>query len=90
MDKSTPPPVAWPNPLDEAAFHGLAGEWVNMIIPNTEADPAALLFQFLVTFGNIIGRKPYFMVEATEHHTNEFLLLAGRTSKGGRVRHGIM
>jgi hypothetical protein len=82
IDHSTPPPVAWPNPLDEAAFHGLAGEWVSMIIPNTEADPAALLFQFHVSFGNIIGRSPFFMVEATEHHTNEFLLLVGRTSKG--------
>ncbi|HOL95992.1 MAG TPA: hypothetical protein PLH79_16705, partial [bacterium] len=38
----------WPAPLDEAAFQGLAGEFVRMVGPHTESDPAALLIQFLV------------------------------------------
>ncbi len=80
-EQGAPPPIAWPEPLDEAAFYGLAGDLVRMIAPNTEADPAALLFQFLVAFGNIVGRNPYFMVEATAHRCNENLLLVGNTSK---------
>lgn len=74
--------IAWPAPLDEAAYYGLAGEYVRMLDPHTEADPAAILYQFLVAFGNIVGRAPYFVVEADSHHTNEFLLLVGNTAKG--------
>lgn len=80
-EQGAPPSMAWPEPLDDAAYHGLAGEFVKKIAPNTEADPAALLFQFLVAFGNIVGRNPYFMVEATAHRCNENLLLVGNTSK---------
>ena len=50
-----PPPEQWPEPLDEAAFHGLAGEFVRMVEPHTEADPNALLVQVLVSYGNAIG-----------------------------------
>jgi hypothetical protein len=49
--------------------------------PASEADPAALLFQLLVAFGNVVGRGPYFAVEADRHHANEYLVLIGRTSK---------
>jgi len=77
-----PPSVTWPSPLDRAAYWGLVGEWIERVLPNTESDPAALLFQFLVAFGNVTGRRAYFKVEATEHHTNENLLLIGDTSKG--------
>lgn len=72
----------WPDPLAPEAFHGIAGDFCRKIEPQTEADPAALLFQFLIVFGNILGRSPHFMVEATGHHCNEFLLLIGNTSKG--------
>jgi hypothetical protein len=41
-----------------------------------------VLLQLLVGFGNAVGRKPYFTVEADQHHTNEYLVLIGRTSKG--------
>jgi hypothetical protein len=82
IEQSALPSVTWPDPLDEDAYHGVAGEWVNSVSPNTEADPAALLFQFLVSIGNVVGRKPHYMVEATEHHTNENALLTGNTSKG--------
>ena len=74
--------IAWPAPLDEAAYYGLAGEYVRMLDPHTEADPAAILYQFLVAFGNIVGRAPFFVVEADSHYTNEFLLLVGKTAKG--------
>ncbi len=81
-EKINRPSLAWPDPLDEAAYHGVIGDWVKQVEPHTEADSAALLFQGLVIFGNILGPNPHFMVEATEHRCNENLLLVGDTSKG--------
>ena len=72
----------WPEPMDEAAYHGIAGDFVRTVLPHTEADPAALLVQFLAGVGNMIGRGPYCLVEATEHRCNLFVGLVGRTSKG--------
>jgi len=71
----------WPDPLATEAFHGLAGEIVGTIKPHTEAHPAALLLQLLAAFGNIIGRKPYFPVEADRHYTNLYVVVVGETSK---------
>lgn len=72
----------WPNPLGEAARYGLAGEFVQILEPHTEADPAALLLQFLVQVGNLIGRGPHFLAEADQHFPNLFLTLVGVTAKG--------
>jgi len=74
-------PDNWPQPLSKEAFHGLTGDIVHAIEPHTEADPAALLIQFLTTFGSVAGRKAHFMVEATPHHTNLFTVLVGDTAK---------
>jgi hypothetical protein len=49
----------WPV-LGAAAYHGLAGEVVATLLPQTEADPVALLLQYLVYFGNAVGRGPYY------------------------------
>ncbi|HXG31929.1 MAG TPA: hypothetical protein VNJ11_01080 [Bryobacteraceae bacterium] len=76
------PMPSWPAPLAAEAFHGLAGEFVRAVEPHTEADPAALLVQFLVAFGCVIGRRPHFVVEADHHHANMFAVLVGATSKG--------
>jgi hypothetical protein len=75
-------PAGWPKPLDRQAFHGLAGEIVSAIEPHTEADPAALLIQLLVGFGNLVGRAPYTAVEADRHGVNLFVALVGVSSKG--------
>jgi hypothetical protein len=72
----------WPDPLGEDAFHGVAGELVRLIEPHTEADPAALLLQFLIGFGSLIGRGPYMMGDGARHHTNEYVVLVGPTAKG--------
>lgn len=72
----------WPAPLAAAAFHGLAGDIVRAIEPHTEADPAALLLQLLVGFGNIVGRGPHFVAEADRHALNLFGVLVGETAKG--------
>ena len=49
--------------------------------PQTEADPVALLLQFLIYGGNAIGRGPYFQVGKDRHYTNLFGLLVGDTAK---------
>ena len=70
----------WPV-LGAAAYHGLAGEVVATLLPQTEADPVALLLQYLVYFGNAVGRGPYYQVENDKHFAILFLLLVGNTAK---------
>lgn len=72
----------WPAQLQPEAFYGLAGELVETIDPHTEADPAALLVQFLIAFGNVVGRSAYFTAGADQHYPNEFAVLVGASSKG--------
>jgi hypothetical protein len=72
----------WPSAMDAAAMHGIAGEFVRAIEPNTEADPAAILLQFLVHFGALVGRGPHYRVEGDEHHANLYAVLVGDTGKG--------
>lgn len=74
--------ASWPRPLGEAAFHGVAGEIVRVVEPQTEADPAAVLMQLLVAFGNAVGRGPHFTAEADRHALNLFNVLVGETAKG--------
>lgn len=73
---------AWPEPVSDAALTGLAGDVVRTILPHTEADPHAILGQFLAGFGNVIGHGPHFTVEADRHGANLFVVLVGRTAKG--------
>jgi hypothetical protein len=82
----------WPEPLAEAAYHGLAGRVVRAIAPHTEADPVAILSQHLVAFGSAVGRGPYYAVEGDRHGPNLYAVIVGATAKGrkgtswGRVR----
>jgi hypothetical protein len=71
----------WPTALAQEAFHGVAGEFVRLIRPETEADDAALLFSFLVTLGSIIGRGPYYQVGGDRHYTNLFTVIVGESAK---------
>src|SRR5262249_57701617 len=70
-----PEPPPWPDALAEEAFHGLAGNFVRLVEPASEADPAALLFQLLVGFGNLVGRVPPFVAEEAQHQPNEVVVL---------------
>jgi hypothetical protein len=72
----------WPTPADDAVFHGLAGEFVALTEPHSEAHPMALLAQFLVAFGAACGRGAHYPVEASRHHPNEFCVLVGPSAKG--------
>lgn len=71
----------WPTALGEAAFHGLAGEIVNRIAPETESDPVALLSQFLTCFGNAVGPGPHYMQERTRHTARQFIAVVGQSAK---------
>lgn len=73
--------IAWPE-LQPTALFGLAGDFVRQVSPHSEADPVALLAQFLAGFGNIIGRSAHFTAEADKHFTNIFLVLVGATGAG--------
>jgi hypothetical protein len=66
----------------EAALYGLLGDITRFIMPQTEADSAAIYTQLLAAYGNNIGRKAFFQVEQTNHYTNLFANLVGRSSKG--------
>ncbi len=72
---------AWPEALSNAAFHGIAGEYVRLVEPASETDPAALLLQFLTAAGNVIGHRPHYIVEDSAHYMNVFTVLIGLTAK---------
>jgi hypothetical protein len=74
-------PSTAPAKLDNAAYHGLAGQIVNTISPHSEGDPAALLVLLLMGLGSVVGRNPHFKVEATDHYLNLFAVLVGNTAK---------
>ena len=76
-----PLPPGWPVPLRKEALYGLAGDFVKLVEPHTEADPVGLLMQFHVAFGNVIGAGAYFQVEADMHHPKLFACQVGETSK---------
>jgi hypothetical protein len=81
IDSQDAPEAGWPEPMQPAAFHGLAGDFVSLVLPNTEADPAALLLTFLVGIGCMIGRGARYQVASTRHCVNLFSVIVGETSK---------
>lgn len=78
-----PPPTtpSWPDPIHEDGFHGVVGALAHAMEPYTEADPAALLIECHVGFGSLVGRGPYYLAEAARHHTNEYVVIVGLSSK---------
>lgn len=81
-DNSSSTQSNWPDELRPEALQGVAGELVRTVEPHSEADPAALLLQFLIGFGNVIGRQAHFMAEADRHFMNLFTVIVGQTAKG--------
>jgi hypothetical protein len=74
-------PDGWPAGPGPAVHHGLLGEIVGKLGPETAADPVAILTQLLVAFGTAVGPGAYFQIEATRHHPHEFVLLVGDTAR---------
>lgn len=71
----------WPAAMAPAALQGIAGELSTAIEPTTEADPAAVLIQFLVGFGNLVGRGAWMRVDGHDQHANLFAVVVGETSR---------
>jgi hypothetical protein len=71
----------WPS-LSVEAYHGLAGDIVRAIEPETEADPAAVLISLLTAFGTAVGKSPHYAMGAGSHHTNLFSCVVGDTASG--------
>jgi hypothetical protein len=72
----------WPAPMKSEAFYGLAGRFVEVVDPHTEADPSFLLLVFLAYAGNLIDRKSYVMAGGDAHFTNLYVCGVGPTSAG--------
>lgn len=71
----------WPEPLAAEAFAGLAGEVAELFSPHTEADPTAVLVQFITAFANAVGPAPHVMVGPTRHGTRISAVVVGNTSR---------
>jgi hypothetical protein len=82
-DFDPPEPLSkpWPALPEQQAFSGLAGDVVRLIDPHTEADPMAVLAQFLVAFGNCAGRHAFLSLGPRRHYANMNGLIVGRTSR---------
>jgi hypothetical protein len=71
-----------PGPVwNDKILYGIAGDIVRKISATCESHPAGMLVDFLVSFGNMIGRGPYFNINETEHFPNEFFIRVGDSSK---------
>jgi hypothetical protein len=62
--------------MAEEAFRGIAGKIVNLIAANSELCREAILAQFLVAFGNLVGRGPH-RRQGGIHYLNLFAVLVG-------------
>jgi hypothetical protein len=76
-----PSPAFAPPTLADPARYGLAGLALRILAPHTEADPTAILLQFLAAFGNLVGPAPHCLVGSTRHGLNLFVVLVGESSK---------
>jgi hypothetical protein len=53
------PAASWPAPIGEEAYYGIAGRFIRLVEPHTEADSSFMLVQFLAYAGNIFGRRAF-------------------------------
>ena len=72
----------YPAPLGEDAYYGVAGRFVHLVEPHTEADPSFMLVQFLAYAGNVLGRRAFVWAGADRHYPNIFTCGVGPTSAG--------
>jgi hypothetical protein len=79
---SAPAEASWPKPLDEHAFHGLAGEIVRAIEAYSEADQAALLAHVLTGVGIMVSPRVHAIAGDARHPGRLNMVMVGETSKG--------
>lgn len=83
QQRAVPTGPPWPT-LDKAALHGLAGDFVRMYDPHTEADPPAVLHVFLATSGCRMGRGYYVTGGNTRHAPKVWPVTTGDTATGAK------
>jgi len=71
-----------PAPMEPAAFHGVAGEIVRIIAPETEACPESILVQLVAMMGCAFGPRPHFRIFGTVHRCNLDVCLVSETGQG--------
>lgn len=71
----------WPDPIDDAAFHGPVGAVVRAVADITEADPVGILGSLLATIGTCMGHYRY-VYQGGAQATNLFVVLVGGSSSG--------
>jgi hypothetical protein len=71
----------WPAPISGVAFIGLAGDYLKLVGPQTEADPSALLVSLLTGVGAMFENSVHAKVGATKHSTNLFSVIVGETAQ---------
>jgi len=71
----------FPDPMQKDAFYGIASEVVGIIAPESEACREALLAQFLIAMGSLIGHGAY-MLQAGWHSLNDYVAIVGITGRG--------
>jgi hypothetical protein len=71
----------WPR-LDDAARIGFVAEFLDVVEPESESDPAGMLVDFLATFGNAVGVSPRMNVQADVHRPLINVVMVGQTSRG--------
>lgn len=64
-----------------AALDGLAGDVVRTLEPHTEADPAAILVNFLALFGAMVGPMAEARAGSAQHPPAIYAAFVGRTSR---------
>jgi hypothetical protein len=90
FSRGSTPPESFPAERAEAApamfpldqMYGLAGDVVRTLAPWTEADPAAMYFNFIAAFGSAVGRGPYMLIGADRHEPRFYVATVGPTSSG--------
>jgi hypothetical protein len=68
--------------LHPDAYHGIFGEMLNAVTPETEAHPAGVLLACLTLFGNAVGRGAWVRVGPRCHHPALYTAITSRTSGG--------
>ncbi len=76
-----PTAAGWPEPPDDAIYHGPLGEIVRVVAPHTEADPVGILGTLLASVGAAMGGLR-FIYQGSAQAPNLFVVLVGDSSTG--------
>ncbi|RIK08036.1 MAG: hypothetical protein DCC47_16025 [Acidobacteria bacterium] len=88
-DYVIPRPPGWPK-LASAAMHGVLGEIVTVLEPDTEADPPAILANLLAMAGNAIGAGPHARIGGDLHPARLHVAIVGDTARARKgTAHGM-